>query len=687
MGGFAGFSGDRLSGEERIRAVMKMTERIACRGGGGSGTYTDETVTLGAVGEKTQDEAGDGNCKNQPTVSADGRYVACFDGEILNNRELRAEIKREKSINFRAKSDAELLIWAYKAYGDRVLERLRGTFAFVVYDRSSGEILLARDPFGCKPLYYADFDGAFTFASEIKSVLSHPQAVKCFNCEVLPYYLQLQYVPTEETAFAGIKRLKPGYLLKYKDGSLTEERYFYPPVFGRYGYKPFAFFAERDGIDRKRLPYKSELSSACKEIRRAVEASVAIRMRRAEENAEAQGKRVGAFLSGGVDSGYLAAISGIKTAFTVGFPSYGFDERALASVNAERFGAELTALEADADDFFDCVAEVQYRSDEPYANLSAIPLYLICKKASERVDAVFSGEGADELFGGYEWYFDSYFGKAYRLLPISLRQRIAKVGILGRSGEFLRRNKGDARADYVGQARIMDESTAFSLLKKPYAVQKSPTELTAEHYLAVKGASLLRSKMYLDLNLWLPGDILLKADRMSAAFAIKLYAPYLDLEVLRVSEGLADRLLVRKKIGKYAFRVTAAEKLGREAAFRKKKGFPVPLREWLRERKYAKIFEIAFTGAIGRQFFDTERLLSLLDAHVSGTENNARILYTVYAFIKWYEVFFGEDMDGEAVRGGFAVVKDKLMHDTVPSPEERKEEKADEELQSGHSWL
>ena len=667
MCGFVGFTGELSGGEERLRCISDMTRAISHRGPDESGAYTDKSLTLGFARLKIIDlENG-----RQPMLSECGRYVLCFNGEIYNYRELAEELRKDHGISFRTESDTEVLLDMLIRYGERALERLRGMYAFCFYDRERESFILARDPFGIKPLYYGEIGETFMFASEIKALLSHPQFRKEFNSEVLPYYLQFQYVPTEETAFKGVKRLAPGHILRFCKGNISLERYFYPTVYGRHSYLPYGFFCGRDGESRKPMPYVKSRRQAVKMISEAVSGSVKAHL--------VSDVPLGTFLSGGVDSGYITALAKPEMAFTVGFPSYGFDERVVAAATAEGNGVKLVSVEADADDFFEAVGKVQYHSDEPYANLSAIPLYLLSKRAKKQESAVLSGECADELFGGYEWYFDSVIGKIYRMLPEKLRRYLAKNGGKGRIGEFLRRNTGNARREYIGQAKITDAEGAAALLKEPYKAVKEPYGLTGKYYSQVRGASLLESKKYLDTALWLPYDILLKADKMTMASSLELRVPYLDLSVLSAAEGLSDKLLVRGKIGKRVFREAAAEVLGKEKAYRKKKGFPVPFREWIRQKKYAEILEIAFTGAIAERFFQTERLKKLLQAHVSGEENNARVLYTVFAFIKWYEIYF-ENGAKNSPSGA-----DKLKNDTVPMISAMRREKRNEKMDGDHT--
>lgn len=680
MCGFVGFCDEKMTdGEVKRHVVSEMTERIKHRGPDDFGLYCDEFTALGFARLKIIDLVGGA----QPMYSRDGRYVLCFNGEIYNYRELAEEQKRDFGERFVSESDTEVLLSLLTRYGERALEKLRGMFALAFYDREERKLMLARDPFGIKPLYYCCFDGCFMFASEIKAFLAHPKFKKSFNHEVLPYYLQFQYVPTEETAFEGVMRLMPGCMLTFSDKGIEKQRWFDLPKFYKRGYKGYSFFSERDGEKRVPMPYKKNAAKAADILISVLEGSVQ-RHKRADV-------KVGGFLSGGVDSGLITSLAMPEKLFTVGFKRADFDERARALETAERLDIPLTSLEIDADDFFDCVDAVQYHSDEPYANLSAIPLYLISKEARKSVGVVLSGEGADELFGGYEWYSDSLIGKIYRKLPENLRKKAAKHAYRGRIGDFIRRNSGNAQRDFIGQAHIMTESEAFSVLAKPYKMLKNPTAITEKIYSEVNDASLLRKKMYLDMNLWLPFDILNKADKMTMASSLELRVPYLDLAVLSVAEGCGDRLFMRGKTGKYVLRRAALGEVDGRVAYRPKKGFPVPFRAWIREKKYAQILKTAFTGEIGRRFFDTDKLCTMLDEHVKGVKNHARALYTVYAFTVWYEVYF----EREAVSVGLIESHSesnaqKLLYDTYSRSErheKRKEAENSERVHTDNSWL
>lgn len=627
MCGFAGFCDidGRFSADGRD-TVRKMSDMIVHRGPDSRGEYSDGFLSVGFCRLRITGSVGG----DQPMLSDSGRYLICFNGEIYNYKELREELERKFGIRFGTDSDTEVLLYACAVYGRAVLPRLRGMFSFVFYDREKSTLFMARDPFGIKPLYYGYFNGSLIFASEIKAFLPHPDFKKEFNFEILPYYLQFQYVPTEETAFKGVKRLMPGCILSCDGGGFVSERYFsLPKAFGG-RYRPYSFFGKDAPLKEKQKNGKK----AAEEVFFALSKSVGLH--------KESGVALGAFLSGGVDSGLVCAMARPKRTYSVGFSETGFDERGDAKAMAERIGAEFISVGADADAFFAALPCVQYHSDEPYANLSAVPLYLMARRASKDVKVILSGEGADELFGGYEWYADGRIGRLYKRLPRSARRIAFKLSApLGkRVRRFTERNLAGVEEEFIGQARIMTAEKARLLLKKPLGATGRSSDITSKYYGEVQKSSELRKKMYLDQNLWLPLDILNKADKMTMASSVELRVPYLDLKVLSAAEGLSDGLLVKNRTTKYLLRRAAERALPKSAARRRKKGFPVPFREWIKDERYKNILLEAFNGKTASRFFDVGLLVEMLNAHFDGRENNARVLYTVYAFIVWYDCFF-----------------------------------------------
>ncbi len=627
MCGFAGFCDTNSRfytiGRETVR---KMTDKILHRGPDSRGEYSDEFFSVGFNRLKIIDLAGG----EQPMLSADGRYLICFNGEIYNYKSIRSELEEKRGVKFRTSSDTEVLLYACIAYGKEALAHLRGMYSFVFYDRREKKLFGARDPFGIKPFYYGFFNGTLMFASEIKALFPHPLFKKEFNSEILPYYLQFQYVPTEETAFKGVKRLMPGHFFTYDGKNFSVGKFFHLPKKSDGKFQQYSFFDHKVSRQKEQGSEKS----ASETLFTALTDSVKLHM---ESDVP-----VGAFLSGGVDSGLICALSKPRNAFTIGFDDLDFDERRQAAETAAHIGTKLTSVEIDARDFFSALPEVQYHSDEPYANLSAVPLYLIAKRASSDVKVIISGEGADELFGGYEWYADGALQSLYKKLPSGVRrfafEHSAPLG--KRVKRFTEKNLRGVEDTFIGQAKIMPPSAAYSLLSKEYKALRSCKDITSKYYAEASESSELQKKMYLDQNLWLPFDILNKADKMTMASSVELRVPYLDLKVLAVSGTLSDRLLVRNKTTKYLLRKTATRVLPESAALRPKKGFPVPFRSWIREPQFKEKLRDAFESETARQFFEDKRLIEMLDEHAAGKGNHARVLYTVYTFIVWYDRFF-----------------------------------------------
>lgn len=607
MCGFVGFCGTGVY--DRQAVIDEMGERIAHRGPDSSGSFVDENVALGFRRLSIIDLKGG----TQPMHSEDGRYVIVFNGEIYNYRELRQELCEKNGAVFRTDSDTEVILQVYQRFGEKTASLLRGMFAFVIYDRHEGKLYGARDYFGIKPFYYAQMQDTFLFGSEIKGFLPHPDFRKELNPEALKMYLVFQYSPLRETMFRHVFRLEPGTCFTYSGGSMKITRWFEP---------------EFDPVSRS-------FRNAVELIDRTVLSSV--------EYHQIADVEVGSFLSGGVDSSYVASTVKPMKTYSVGFDMGGFDETELAEGLCRRLGMPNTKKEITADEFFRALPEVQYHSDEPHANLSAVPLFYLAQLAAKDVKVVLSGEGADELFGGYDWYIQSDLSLLYKKLPSGMRRFFA--GTLGRLPQkhirrFFTSNAERVEDSYIGQAFIMSDDEADSLLLPSRRTPITHQDVTAPYYKKVQGCDDLTKKMYLDMNLWLPGDILLKADKMTMAHSLELRVPYLDREVWNVARTLTSPQRMKGRHTKRAFRQAALSHIPDDWANRKKAGFMVPFRVWLREEKYAETVRKAFCSPQAAEFFDTAKLTALLDAHVAGTANNARKIYTVYSFLLWYEEYF-----------------------------------------------
>jgi len=619
MCGFAGFYGDSDKS-----VIEKMNSRIVHRGPDGEGYYTDEQVALGFRRLSIIDLKNGG----QPMHSADGRYVIVFNGEIYNYRELRQRLEKKHGCHFRTDSDTEVILEAYGVYGQKTAQVLRGMFAFVIYDKEKKTLYGARDYFGIKPFYYTKVnDRTFLFGSEIKAFLDFPGFQKAVNKDALKMYLIFQYTPLQETMFKGVYKLAPGTCFTYDGENFVTEKYFEPD------------YDIRPGSGLKTVA----------DIRKAVHNSV-----RCHKISDVE---VGAFLSGGVDSGYVVSELRPDKSYSVGFEQEGFDETEDSERLCRKLHVGNRKKKLTADEFFDVLPEIQYYSDEPHANLSAVPLYHLSQMAAEEVKVVLSGEGADELFGGYEAYQPSRAGDFYKaVVPSALRKRIGKWAESkkpARGLNFLRRNALDLEDGYIGHAFIMDNEEADALLADKYRSTMRYQDVTAPYYAQAKGLDALHKKLYLDMRLWLPNDILLKADKMTMAHSLELRVPYLDKKVWHYARTLDTKKMTDRKTTKKYFRMAAAQNLPEEWAKRRKKGFPVPVRLWLREDKYYRKVRDVFMRDYVSEFFNREILLGWLEAHKQGKNNYQRRIYTAYVFLLWYEQFFILENEKKSAESGF----------------------------------
>ena len=453
------------------------------------------------------------------------------------------------------------------------------------------------------------------FGSEIKSFLPHPKFKKELNKNILKLYLIFQYSPLEETFFKHVYKLQQGCYFTYKNGEFKTTRYF-----------DIAY-------NTKNKTFKEYVSVLSETLKKSVEYH------------QISDVEVGSFLSGGVDSSFIASMAKPDKTFSVGFDIDGFDESMYAKELSDILSMANYKKIVSSDEFFEILPKVQYHSDEPHANLSAVPLYYLSKMAAEQVKVVLSGEGADELFAGYLPFTESRLTKIYSKLPFGFRKFIKKLISPMRNfkGKATLVKYGQKVEDYyIGQAFIMDDDEANNILTEDYKSNFGYKDVTAPYFEKVKDKSDLLKKLYLDLFLWLPNDILLKADKMTMAHSLELRVPFLDKEVFRLASKIPKKYLIKNKTTKCIFREAANKVIPQEWAKRKKLGFPVPFTLWLREQKYFDILKNIFNEEFVSEFFTKEKLSAMLDEHFTGTKNNGRKLYTIYSFLLWYKIYFIE---------------------------------------------
>lgn len=606
MCGFVGFT-NKISDSGEV--LSRMTESIKHRGPDSEGEYIDSDVALGFRRLSIIDIS----TGSQPIFNEDGSKVLVFNGEIYNYRDLRAELI-DKGHTFTTNTDSEVLLHGYEEWGDQLLNRLRGMFAFVIWDKKSKEIFGARDFFGIKPMYYAEMNGTFMFGSEIKSFLCHPSFEKKLNTDALENYLTFQYSPCAETFFKGVYKLLPAHWFRYKNGIMKTERYW------------SVNFDDDNKPDLEE--WVNRISST---FRDSVEA---------HKIADVE---VGSFLSSGVDSSYVAAVANVDKTFTVGF---GEDERYNEIGYAKEFskyiGKENISKVITADEYWGEFPKIQYHMDEPLADPAAVALYFVCKLASESVKVVLSGEGADELFGGYNIYKEPDDVAIYNAVPMPIRREIGKLcsRLPHKRGVnfFIRRGK-TLEERFIGNAYIFSESERKDILAiKTNA--PAAAEITKPFYDMVKGKDNVTKMQFLDINLWMTGDILLKADKMSMANSLELRVPFLDKEVMALAQRIPKKYRVTKENTKYAMRMAAHRACPPRTADKKKLGFPVPIRVWLKEDEYYNKVKAEFESENARKFFKPEKLISLLEDHRDGKYDYSRKIWTVYTFLVWYKVYF-----------------------------------------------
>ena len=610
MCGFAGFTGFL---ESRENIINRMNERIIHRGPDMGNTYLGDGITLGFRRLSILDLRPDAN---QPMVSADGNSVIVFNGEIYNFRELRDKLK-EYGASFKTTSDTEVLLAGYRHFGRDIVKHLRGMYAFAIWDIETSSLFGARDMFGIKPFYYTVLnDGNLLFGSEIKSFLEHPDFVMSVNEKVLRPYLTFQYSADNETFFKGVYKLPQAHSFSYVNGKLTIERY-----------------ADTDFTSQEKSfeEYVDEVDNI---VRKSVDAH------------SVSDVKVGSFLSGGVDSSYITAALMPNKTFSVGFDFNKFNETDYAAELSDKLGIENHKKLLSADECFDAFPDIQYHMDEPQSNPSSVPLYFLAKLASEHVTVVLSGEGADEIYAGYEEYNERDLARKYKRIPGCIRRTLAKCAKAlpyFKGHDFIIKNSGRPEDYFIGQALVFNEKEAVDILCDKYKSGKSVKDITAPIYNRVAHLDELSKKQYLDLNLWLVGDILLKADKMSMASSLELRVPFLDKEVLAHAAKIPAKYKISPENTKFVLRKAANKTLPDAWADREKKGFPVPIRYWLREDKYYNIVKGYFTSDYAKIFFDTDKLVSILDEHKNNTDrahDRGRKIWTVFTFLVWYKRFF-----------------------------------------------
>jgi len=607
MCGFCGFTGS-IRDKENI--IKKMMNKIIHRGPDSEGVHTDEKITMGFRRLSIIDLA-DGS---QPMYNEDGSVVLVFNGEIYNYRDLREKLIKKGHI-FKTHSDTEVLVHLYEEKGQAMLDALRGMFAFAIYDKKEESFFAARDFFGIKPFYYANINGNILFGSEIKSFLEYPEFKKEVNPTALENYLTFQYSVLTETFFKGVYKLLPGHFLTFKNGEIKTERYFNPML--------------------EKGDYEKTLHNVVTEVDDVLQDSVS-----AHKISDVE---VGSFLSSGVDSSYVAAsFKGDKT-FTVGFDYDKYNEIGYAEKLSKEVGIKNCNKTITTEEYWNILPKVQYHMDEPLADPSAVALYFVSNLASKYVKVALSGEGADEFFGGYNIYREPMDLSLINCLPKFVRKFFAAcvklIPFSFKGKNFFIRASKNVEERFIGNAYMFTKEEREEILKNPTG-KYDPTELTKPFYNQVRDKDDITKMQFIDINFWLVGDILLKADKMSMANSLEVRVPFLDKKVFKVAAGIRPDFRVNRVSTKYAFRLAAKDRLPETVANKKKLGFPVPIRIWLREEKYYNIVKKAFTSKTAEKYFNTEKIVDFLDRHKKGKGDYSRKIWTIYMFLVWHKEYF-----------------------------------------------
>lgn len=603
MCGIAGFINNKGNKQEIIK---KMTDRIIHRGPDAEGFYVDDDVALGHRRLSIIDLGGG----DQPIYNEDKTKVIIFNGEIYNYLELR-DILKNDGHEFKTNCDTEVIIHGYEKWGKELPKHLRGMFAFAIYDKNDKSLFLARDNFGIKPLYYYENNDTFMFASEIKSFLDHPDFKKELNVDIIAPYLSFSFTPTKETLFKGVYRVNPGTSLFIKNGKVETNRFF------------------KLSFDIKKDDYNKVVDDIDKLMHESVDKHMLSDV------------EVGSFLSSGVDSSYLVALARPDKTYTVGYSDKKYNEIEYAKNLTKELKINNTSKIITKEEYLNIIPKIMYHLDEPTSDPAAVALYFVSKLASKDVKVVLSGEGADEFFGGYNFYRSDVDVSWYNKLPKCIKRTIAKICLHlpeVRGLNFLVRRGLTLEENYIGVNKVFSERETKKFLNVKRVYKNS--DITKEVYDEFKGKDDISKMQAIDINFWLIKDILQKADRMTMANSLEGRVPFIDKEVFAYASSLPVEYKVTKENTKVALRDAAKRVIPTEAYKKKKLGFPVPLRAWMKEDDFYNEIQSTFNSNISKKLFNVKYINKLLDQHRKGKKDNYKKVWTIYCLLKWYQVYF-----------------------------------------------
>lgn len=503
-----------------------------------------------------------------------------YRGHIRNWETLCRELGVDSTLS-REVREQEILVKAYAAWGSKMADHMYGMFAFALWDEEKEELFCLRDQFGTKPFYYYQTaDGSLLYGTSIRRIMEQPGFVKELNEEMLQLYLSLTYVAGEDTFFKGVKKLLPGRYLVWKDGKMEIKRYWAPK------FQP----DESKSLEEWADEIHTTLGNIMHEVK-------------------AEGETAESFLSGGVDSSYVLAMSDAENADTCGYVEERFDESRLAAETVKILGRKCYRSLITPEQYFEIVPYVMYNMEQPLGDASAIVFAIACQDTAKHTKLCYSGEGADEFFGGYNMYRNAE-----------------------RYGENL-------KTFYVGNTNIMKEDEKKKILKT-YREDVLPIHLVKEIYEETEGLDPLTKMSDVDIQIWLEGDIYLNVDKMSTAAGLEIRMPLTDRRIFDIASRMPSKYKVNEEQNKVAFRTAAAKVLPEEIAFRKKLGFIVPIRIWMADDRYNQDVREKFHSEMAEKFFHIEEIQAIFDDYIGGNSDNWRKVWTIYTFLVWYEEYF-----------------------------------------------
>ena len=619
-----------LPSPSTVDAVSGATALMRHRGPDEPGTWSDDArVVLGFNRLSIIDIAHSHQPLRWGPPEAPDRYVLVFNGEIYNYLELREALRGEYGAEFATDGDGEAIVAAYHHWGADALTKLRGMFAFALWDSVEQELFCARDPFGIKPMFMASGPGGTVVGSEKKCVVDVCEKIGRLGVDLgideraVQHYTVLQYVPEPETLHRGIRRLESGSYARIRAGGEPQVTRYFTPRFS-------AVPVPSGSRDDAQLRYD--------EITAVLEDSVAKHMR--------ADVTVGAFLSGGIDSTAIAALAMRHNprliTFTTGFEREGFSEVDVAVASAEAIGARHVTKVVSQAEFVAALPEIVWYLDEPVADPALVPLYFIAREARKHVKVVLSGEGADELFGGYTIYREPLSLKPFDFLPKGVRRSVGKMatplpdGMRGKS--LLHRGSLTLEERYYGNARSFSDAQLRAVLPR-FRADWVHTDVTAPLYAQSQGWDPVARMQHIDLFTWLRGDILVKADKMTMANSLELRVPFLDPEVFAVASRLPYDQKITRATTKYALRRALEPIVPAHVLNRPKLGFPVPIRHWLRSGELLDWAQAMVTSSGAGDLISLSAVRTLLDEHRTGVSDHSRRLWTVLIFMLWHAIF------------------------------------------------